>query len=272
MPSIGKFEALTRLGFAARGLMYIMVGWLALAAGREKDPAGVMSILLEGIGRPVLALMAAGFVAYAIWRLSEALIDSEGHGTDAKGIAVRLGGAVSGLVHLGLGLYAASLAIGASGRGGNGTAPEEGAATTLSLPGGWLLLAVAAAALIATGFYQFAKAVRGDFLRYLDQEAARRPWVGWIGRAGYAARGLVFVVMGWFLWKAAMETRAANAGGIDDALASLPEGVELVVAIGLLLFGLFSLVEARYRRINDPAVLERLRRRGMAPGEGGRGA
>ena len=264
MPSISKFEGLTRLGFAARGLMYIMIGWLALAAGRAKDPAGAMGILQEGIGRPILALMAAGFLGYALWRLTEALIDSEGHGSDAKGIAVRLGGAVSGLVHLGLGLYAANLAIGSGGGGGNGTAPEEGAATTLSLPGGWMLLALAAAALVATGLYQLAKAVRADFLRFLEPEAARRAWVGWIGRAGYAARGLVFVLMGWFLWNAAMETRAASAGGIDDALTSLPPGIELAVALGLLLFGLFSLVEARYRRINDPEVLDRLKRKGMA--------
>jgi hypothetical protein len=258
--TIGRTEALTRLGFAARGLIYILIGFLALQAGRAEDPAGIIEYLGSGAGRLLLGLIALGLLAYGLWRLSEAVVDSEGHGNDARGVAIRIGGAASGVIHLGLGFYAAKLAIN-GGRGSAGDGAEEGAATALALPGGWMLLTLAAAALALTGAYQLVKAAKGDFLGHLDPEAARRAWVKWIGRAGYAARGIVFLVMAWSLWRAGQETRAEQAAGMDQALAALPPNVELIVAAGLLLFGLFSLVEARYRRINDPHVLARLERR-----------
>ena len=264
MISINGMETMTRLGFAARGVMYVLIGFIALRSGRAESGTGVLDYLSSGAGRFVLALMAVGFLGYATWRLSEAALDTEGHGKDAKGVAVRIGGAVSGLVHLGLGFYALTLALGSSGGGGDSASAEEGAATALSLPGGPLLLTVAALALLGTGFYQIAKAVRLKFLEQIDQEAARKNWVKWIGRAGYAARGLVFGIMGWFLLQAASEARAEQAGGMEEALASLPSTLQYAVAAGLLLFGLFSLVEARYRRIDNPDVVARLKHMGMA--------
>lgn len=257
MLSLASMTTLTRIGFAARGIMYVLIGYLAIRSGRTEDGAGALAFLDSGIGKPLLIVMALGFVAYGIWRLSEAFVDSEGHGSDAKGVAVRIGGAASGLIHLGLAFFALSLGMGGGSAGGDGT--QQGAATALSFPGGQVALTVAAAALIATGLYQIVKAARADFLRHLDPKAAHAAWVEWLGRAGYAARGIVFILIGWFLWNAAREANAAEAGGIGEALESLPGGFQAAVAAGLLLFGLFSLVEARYRRINDPHVIERLK-------------
>jgi len=259
--NIDRTEALTRLGFAARGVMYILIGFLALKLGRAEDGTGILEYLASGAGRFLLALMAVGFAFYALWRLSEALVDSEGHGSDAKGLAVRAGGVVSGIIHLGLGAYAAMLAATGPAGGGGADTTREGAEATLALPGGWMLLSVAALLLALTGAYQLVKAVRGDFLTYLDRKAAQQPWVKWIGRAGYAARGVVFLIMGWSLWRAGREARASSAQDMGDALGALPGGLALAVAAGLLLFGLFSLVEARYRRITDPEVLARMVRR-----------
>lgn len=257
MLSVPSLEMLTRAGFAARGVMYFLIGYLAIRSGRTEDGSGALGYLADGSGRWLLAAMTLGFLAYGVWRLSEVLIDSEGHGSDAKGIAVRSGGAVSGVIHLGLALLAARLAIGQGGGGGNGV-PEQGTATALALPGGELLVGVAGLVLIATGLWQILKAVRAGFLRHLDRNAAARPWVVWLGRAGYAARGLVFLIMGWFLLKAGFASSASEAGGMEAALDWLSGGVRLAVTFGLLLFGLFSLVEARYRRINNPDVLQRL--------------
>lgn len=256
MLKVASLETLTRIGFAARGLLYLMIGFVALNSGRGADQSEVLAYLDSGPGKVVLVLMAIGFVAYAVWRLSEALIDSEGHGTDAKGLAVRVGGAISGIIHLALGFSAMLLASGNGGQGGDET--REGAATALGLPGGQALLTLVAVGLVTAGLYQVVKAVRLEFLRYVDPRCAQTRWMRWVGRVGYAARGIVFVTMGWFFWNAAMDARASEAGGTGEALSSLPEPLSIIVALGLMMFGLFSFVEARFRRINDPHVLDRL--------------
>lgn len=261
MLSVGKLEAMTRAGFAARGIMYLLIGFLSLGAGRAEDGSGALRYLDSGSGEILLALMALGFVGYGLWRLSEAAVDTEGHGSDAKGVVVRIGGAVSGIIHLGLGLLSAKLALSDGGSSGGGSSSEQGAQTALGLPGGSFLLTAAAIVLIGVGLYQLAKAWKADFLKHLEPGATRQAWVVWIGRAGYAARGVVFAIMGWFLWQAARETQASEAGDMGAALTSLPGTLQVVVAAGLMLFGLFSLVEARFRRINDPQVVERLRRK-----------
>ena len=120
-------------------------------------------------------------------------------------------------------------------------------------------MALVAAALVATGVYQLVKALRAGFLRHLDARAARRPWIVWMGRLGYAARGVIFAMIGWFCWKSASNDDPSEAGGLREALASMPDTLQIATAAGLLLFGLFSLIEARFRRINDPQVLERLK-------------
>jgi hypothetical protein len=261
MPSLPSLETFTRIGFAARGLMYLIIGYLALRFGRAEGNEGALATLAEGSGKLLLGIMALGFVAYGVWRLSEALVDTEGHGSDAKGRAARIGGALSGVIHLGLAIVAANLAFGRGGgsAAGGGSGAEQGAATALALPGGAALLLVAGAGLIGAGLWQLVRAAKADFLRHLDGRAAGQPLVMWLGRAGYAARGIVFVIIGWSLLQAGLSDRAAEAGGMSQALGSLSGPLLAAVALGLLLFGLFSFVEARYRRINDPNVVARLK-------------
>jgi hypothetical protein len=263
MPGVASLETLTRIGFAARGVLYLIIGYLALRTGGAAGKGDAIAYVRDSAGDIVLVLMALGFTAYGLWRLSEALLDTEGHGHDAKGIGVRIGGAASGLIHLVLAFYALRLTMGDGGQaGGDGT--TENAATALSLPGGPLLLSIAAVGIIATGLYQLVKAIKLDFRKHLDPSVARSELVGWIGRIGYTARGIVFAVIGWFLWNAAQHSRAAEAGGTEEAMASLPDTLRILVAIGFVLFGVFSLVEARYRRITDPHVISRLKRRAQA--------
>ena len=261
MPSLPSLEMFTRIGFAARGLMYLIIGYLALRFGQTESGEGALATLAQGSGKLLLGIMALGFAAYGVWRLSEALADTEGHGSDAKGSAARIGGGISGIIHLGLAIVAANLASGGGGSGGGGgqSGAEQGAATALALPGGPLLLLVAGAVLIGTGLWQLVKAVKADFLRHLDGRVGSEAWVKWLGRAGYAARGIVFVIIGWSLLQAGLSDSAAPAGGMEQALASLSGTLLTAVALGLLPFGLFSFVEARYRRINDPNVAARLK-------------
>jgi hypothetical protein len=266
---IGRLEALARIGFLARGLLYFLVGWFALGSGRPEDGSEAIGHLDGTLGSGLLAAMSLGFFGYGLWRLGEAWIDTQGAGSGAKGLALRLGGAVSGVLHLGLGWLALGRALGVRESGGDGGgATQGGAAAALSLPAGQLVLGLAAALLAAAALVQLGKAVRLGFLNHLDPRAARAPAVAWAGRIGFAARGLVFALMSVFLLQAARTAQAGEAGDMGDALAALPQTVRMVVAGGLMLFALFSLVEARFRRINDPRVLDRLkaaaRRRGVA--------
>lgn len=257
MPSIANLETLTRIGFAARGILYLVIGYLALRSGGAADNIDALNYLNGTAGKILLAIMALGFAAYGLWRLSEALLDTEAHGSDAKGIAIRIGGAASGLIHLALCIYAARLAFG--GERSNGGGASEGAATALSLPGGQLVLTIAAIGIFITGLYQLIKAIKLGFLKHLDPSVAKSDLVAWTGRVGYAARGIVFAIVGWLFWNASQHARAAEAGGTEEAMTSLPDGLRFLVALGFVLFGIFSLVEARYRRINDPHAISRLK-------------
>ena len=260
--SVSSLEVLTRVGFAARGILYMAIGYLALRTGGAVDNDDALNFLGSGAGQFGLGLIAIGFLAYGLWRLSEAAIDTEGHGANMKGIAIRIGGAISGLIHLGLSVYSARLAMGGrSGSQSGANGASESASAALSLPGGEVLLTVAAIAIAATGLFQLIKAVKLGFLKHLDRGVARKAWIAWIGRAGYAARGVVFLIVGWFLWNAAQHASAAEAAGTGKAMAALPEGLRVLVAAGFVLFGIFSIVEARYRTINNPDVLSRLKRR-----------
>lgn len=244
-----KFESVTRLGFAARGLMYGAIGWLALRSGRTEDPRGVIDYLAGGIGAVLVAVMAVGFFSYGAWRLLEAWLDSEGHGSDTKGIGVRLAYAGSGFIHFGFGIAAILAALHARHGGGGGDAQKTGTAMALAMPGGQWLVYLAAAVLAGVAIHQFRKAWKLRFMRHLDCSPAAHPWICWLGRIGYAARGALFLTMGWLLVRAGEAHSPGTAGGIDDALGALPRTAQLAVAAGVLLFGLFSLTEARYRRV-----------------------
>jgi len=228
--------------------MYGAIGWLALRSGRTEDAGGVLAYLATGAGSALVTVMAVGFFSYGAWRLLEAWLDTEGRGSDIKGIGVRLAGAGSGFIHLGFGVAAVLAALHAR-RGAGGDAPETGTAMALSLPGGEWLVYGGAAILAGVSIQQFRKAWTLKFMRHLDCSRAAQGWICWLGRAGYAARGAVFLTMAWLLLHAARAHSAAAAGGIDDALGALPRAAQLAVAAGVMLFGLFSLTEARYRRM-----------------------
>ena len=252
-----RLTTLTRLGFAARGLLYIVIAFLVIGTGRTEDPSGALEYLGRGAGKWLLVLMAAGLAAYGLWRLADAALGIENHKPGNKGLRERVGAGASGLIHLFLAWQAVRLIQGAAGADAasseSGSA-QEGAQTALALPGGTLLLTLAGLVLIGVGIFQFVKAVRSDFCDDLEPSVAHQPSVKWLGRAGYSARGLVFLISGGFLTGAGLKGRASEAGGMEEALTWLSSPWDTIVAIGLLMFGLFSLVEARFRVIHEVPV------------------
>lgn len=245
MAAATRLMTLTRMGFAARGVLYGIVALLVLQTGRSEDLAGALGYLERGGGRVLLALTAVGLVGYGIWRLSDAAFDIGRHGSDAKGVRARLAAAFSGSSHLFLAWQAARLLQGV--RAGTGDSAQDYAGMALALPGGKFILGAVGLIVIGIGILQLVKAAKAGFLDHLDPRVAREAWALWSGRLGYAARGIVFMIIGFFLVRAGWAESAGKVGGMAEALAWLNNPWNLVIAAGLLAFGVFSLIEARYR-------------------------
>jgi hypothetical protein len=256
-------EHAARAGFAAKGAVYIIIGVLATQAafgsgGQVTDSSGALeTVLRQPLGHFLLIVLAVGLLGYALWRVVTAVTDPEGKGSDAKGIAIRIGYAFRALVYGALGVEALRLALSLGGSGGTNDEAEHWTARALALPAGRWLVGMAGAGVILYGLYQLRRAQTGDIrkrldLRELGPEAAR--WVIRVGQVGVAARAVVFAVVGGFLVRAALENDAQEAGGLGEALRELGSssyGPWLLglTALGLVAYGCWQLVRSRYRRI-----------------------
>ena len=240
---------LTRLGFAARGFLYLVIAWLAIGTGRAEDLAGALEYLRGE--RALLMIILAGFLAYGFWRVTDALFDSEGHGDGKKGALGRAGAGASGIIYLFLAWQAWRLLQGGGGSEGRA---QERAGTVMELPGGALLIVIGGLILFLAGLWQVKRALSGDFCKHLRADIQHQDWVKWMGRGGYGARGIIFVVTAIFFASAGLSGDPSEAGGMQDALRWMDSPVNLIVAAGLALFGTFSLVEARFRQISPPPV------------------
>lgn len=249
-----------RLGYAAKGVVYIIVGVLATKAafgqgGQTTGSEGaIRAIAGQPFGQTMLWLVAIGLLGYALWRFIQAGVDPEHKGSDASGIAARLGYAASGVIHGALAFYAIGLATGDGGGGGGGST-QSLTAKVLANPFGQVIVGIAGLAVIA---YGVKAAYRAYTRKYRDKvafgqlDARARRWVDHAGRLGLSARAVVFALIGIFLLRAAIQSDASEALGLEgalDTLARQPYGPWLLalVAIGLVCYGVFSIVKARYR-------------------------
>ena len=251
LASEGKFQSLTRVGFAARGLLYIVIALLVLRTGRTEDLTGALQYLGQGSGKLLLGVVAVGLGVYGLWRLSDAAFGMEHPGTDGKAMRQRGAVAVIGAIYLYL-CYKAVRVMQGDGAGGADT--RSRADTVLDLPGGAMVLGLAALILALAGAAQLRKAISCSFLRNLREGAGQQEWVRWMGRLGYAARGVIFLGVAFLIGRAALDGRSDEAGGMEQVLDLFSGPLLYAVAAGLMLFGLFSLVEARYRAIHRPPV------------------
>jgi Domain of Unknown Function (DUF1206) len=253
-------ERLARVGYAAKALLYITVGYLAAQAalgegGRVTDTHGALNVVHRGaLGRVLLLAIAVGLCGYALWRLVEAVVDPEGRGASAKAIAVRISFVVRGLFHGALGITALRLALG-NQQSAAGDQVRRWTARAFDLPAGELVVGIAGAWIAGYGVYQFYRGSTPKMRRHLalsELPEGFRRWVLGVSRFGIVARGVVFCMIGFFLARAAMEHDSGEAGGIRESLrtlADLGQWPFLVVAFGLVAYGVYELVNARYRRI-----------------------
>jgi hypothetical protein len=252
-------ERLARVGYVAKAVLYATVGILAAQAatgrgGRTTDTTGALrEVLGAPYGRAMLFVIAAGLFGYAFWLLVRAVADPEGKGSDLKGIALRIGYAIRGIIHAALALGAFRLARGLGGEGGEGA--ERWTARLMELPLGGLLVWAAAAGIIGYGLYQLYRAFTaklGSQLALGELPPGSASWVVGVSRFGIAARGVVFCLIGYFLTQAAARSDPSEAGGLEASLRAVSGAGRwpfLAVALGLIAYGAYELVNARYRRI-----------------------
>lgn len=183
------------------------------------------------------------------------IMDVDDHGRGAKGIAVRGGLAVSAATHIGLAIYAGSLALGIVSGGSSGGAKSR-AGTLMQQPFGQVLVGLVGLAVIGAGIAHLIKAGKAGFKKYLEARPDQMWWISPISRFGLAARGIVFGLIGGFVLIAAWQADPSEAKGLSGALDTLMRqsyGPVLmgIVAAGLVAFGTYSLIEARFRRIPE---------------------
>ena len=260
-------EMLARAGYGARGVVYCLVGGLAvLAAVGAGGQAGgnksaLATLLNQPFGRLWLGLIAVGLAGFALWRIIEGATDADRRGNSGKALAQRAGHVMGGIVYGGLALTAAQLALGKRGEGGDDNAIHDWTAWLLSKPLGQWLTGLIGLVVIGVGLSFLRKGWKGDVLERLSLPAEVRRWAVPMGRLGFAARGVVFGLVGAFLILAAVHSSSAEVKGLAGALQVLreqPYGWVLlaVTAAGLFAFGVFGLVQARYRHIDPPDAAE----------------
>lgn len=254
-------KVLARAGFLARGIMYIVIGWIALqiAFGRTRQLADRSGALHElsrtPVGAVALWVLVVGFFGMTLWRLSEALYGAPGAG--GRGAKARLGSLARVVIYAFIGYGVLEYAIGAGSPPSTNRQSVDLTAALMRHPGGRVLVVVLGLALVGGGLVLGYQAWRKRFLktmRFGQLRPAARRIVEWLGRVGGVARGIVFVTAGVFLIVAAARSQPHQAKGIDSslrALAATPLGPWLLVlvAAGLVMFGLFSCCEARWRRV-----------------------
>jgi hypothetical protein len=257
---------LMRLGYMVRGLVYGMIGVLAFqvalgVGGALDDPQGaIVALGKTPLGGAVLYAVLVGLIGYALWGVIRAVLDPLHKGTDLKGILERVGYAVSGLSYMLLAVATYGLITGGTSAAHNGAQTAQTQKTTASILskswGPWVV-GIAAVILIGLGLLQIFQGLRRDFERQFQPYALssnQRIWIDRLGRFGTAARGVVFTLVGMFLFLAAFHHDPSQAKGIDAVLTALLHqhyGAWLlgVVALGLVAFGIYSAMSGLWLRL-----------------------
>ena len=254
------FEVLSRAGFVARALVYGIIGVLAIKlalgqGGKLTNQQGALhTIANQPFGKVLLTLVAIGLGGYSLWRLVRAAI---GHGREGSDTAFeRIAAVASGIAYGALCALAIEILVGAGGGGSSGS-PKKATAGVFGWPAGTWIVGIAGGVMIGVALYQGYRGITKKFLE--DSKVEEMPprmkeWISRLGTIGHLARMVVFGLVGIFLIKAAVDYNPSKAVGLDGALAKIVHrsyGPVLlgIVAAGLIAFALYSLSDARYRKI-----------------------
>jgi len=251
-------QFLARAGLTARGVIYILVGWVALLvalgqSSQEADQQGALHLLAgKSYGLVSLWLLGIGFAAYALWRLSEAAFGVTG---EPPGAGPRLKSAARAVIYSGLAYLTFTVIFGTERS--QSRQQQDMTATAMQHPAGRWLVGLAGLIIVICGLVLVLEGARRKFMKYLrtaQMSARMRRVVELFGMTGTIARGLVVALAGVLVIDAAITHRASQSGGIDKALLTLRaqpfgEFLMMLAALGLVIFGVYGLCEARWRKV-----------------------
>jgi hypothetical protein len=252
------FRVLARAGFAASGLIQLLVGWIAIQVALQHsntraDQSGALSDVAKSPGGIVLLWIAAiGALALALWLVISGVLH---HDPDRKarwGSRVRDWG--KAVLYLAIGLTALRFAMG--GTSNSARSSRKGTATVLALPGGPVLLGILGLAVVALGIYLVVYGIRRKFVRGINVPSGRAGQVTvTLGRIGYAARGVAIGAVGVLFVVAAFTQDAQKSTGLDGALkgfVQLPFGrvVLILIGIGWIASGIYTFIRAKQARLD----------------------
>ena len=255
---------LGRAGYAAKGIVYVVIGALAAraaigaAGGATTDSRGALSAIHDGpMGTIALVAIGIGLLGYMAWRLVAAVTDAEGKGDEPTKLAVRAAQAARGVAYGALGVTALRMIGGGSEAGPQGEATRDWTARLLGMPFGRALVVGVGLGVLGYAAYQVYRAFSDKATKHLDLHEAghtQAEWIVRLGRFGIAARAVVFAMIGVFLVRAGMQADSGEAGGIAQSLQALGGAdygrlVLGAVAFGLIAYGIYQLATARYRRM-----------------------
>lgn len=257
-------ENFARFGYCAKGVVYCLLGVLAVIAafgsGSAKDTGktDVFKLILEQpLGKFLLFVVALGLLGYVMWRFIEAIKDPHNDGKNAKGMMKRIGYGISAIIYLGLSIYAFTMVFNGSSSDSGGNSKQSIVDKILDLSYGQWLIGIIAGLIVAKGIYEIYKAVSGKYKKDLQEDRINpsyRKLLVKSGLAGYIARGIVWGIIGFLFFRAAINANPSEVGGTEKAFGLLESDfgpyVMGIVAIGLICYGIFKILEGLYKRLD----------------------
>lgn len=256
------FEWMARAGYAARGLVYVLVGLMALlgsiGGGSPDSQSALEMVLSQPFGRIWLGFIGLCLIGFIIWRLAQSLANADNQPAELKGYVIRAGLFVSAITYTGLAIFAVTHAL-LMGSEGSGGGSASWTAWLMQQPYGRFLVGIVGLCIIGAGTAHIVKGVKRSYHRYLAFDANLHPVIDSCCVYGLVAKGIVFLIIGVFFLYAGFMIDPQQVGSMADALTwvrQLPFGgvLYLVIGLGLACFGLYGFVEARYRRVSRPSL------------------
>lgn len=260
--SRSKLDHIAKAGLVAKGIVYLLLGMLTFMAAfhingkstHEADRQGVFRFLASQTGgQAILAIIALGLVCYCIWRFVQAFLDTNRKGKKAKGVAVRTRYFLSGLIYGGVAVQIVRML--AAGDSQSGDSFSKAASKLMESGSGQLLTGAVGLIFAGIGIYQIYYGLSEKYKKHVEEtsDKTKNKLLLMAGKIGFAARGIVWLLISWLLLKAAVDADASEAGDTSKAFGFLKDSsygqfLLAAIAIGLICYGIFNFIRARHEK------------------------